>query len=48
MRRFSISTYYRDSHTPASHVECDSSNIADLLASLSSDPAVFRFFVYTI
>ena len=41
MKRFSISIYYRDSHIPSSHVECDASDISDLLSSLSSDPAVF-------
>ena len=48
MKRFSISIYYRDSHILSSHVECDASDISDLLSSLSSDPAVFCFFVYTI
>ena len=48
MKRLSISIYYRDSHIPSSHVERDASDISDLLSSLSSDPAVFCFFVYTI
>lgn len=48
MKRFSISIYYRDANISSSHVECDASGISDLLSSLSSNPAVSCFFVYTI